>query len=329
MRIRKTIFGRQKMKYSLYFKTTSSASNFNIKFAKLGISRDLTIYVKMIGLDSNNMYYEGLHVDSQNFDLSSNSTNEEIGYYLSVENFGTSYINFASKNLTYIDFSRIRTYWSSINNLSNNNITNTVWGGVHNLSITSGYDFSNNSNFTFSQLPSGVLVKNLSINGTNILDIYPVLSNYLDLTYLNFGTIGTNNFASDITHPKLIYLTLSNFTNTVSSLSLKDSPFLKYVSFTYRNIISVNINNCVVFENIQAWDNSSLQDINRIGSSKLRLINIGVNSFTSAIKDKIIQYCLDDGILNGVLQINKTVNPPTNSAGLATLQSRGWTGTSF
>lgn len=257
MRIRKTIFGRQKMKYSLYFKTTSSASNFNIKFAKLGISRDLTIYVKMIGLDSNNMYYEGLHVDSQNFDLSSNSTNEEIGYYLSVENFGTSYINFASKNLTYIDFSRIRTYWSSINNLSNNNITNTVWGGVHNLSITSGYDFSNNSNFTFSQLPSGVLVKNLSINGTNILDIYPVLSNYLDLTYLNFGTIGTNNFASDITHPKLIYLTLSNFTNTVSSLSLKDSPFLKYVSFTYRNIISVNINNCVVFENIQAWDNSS------------------------------------------------------------------------
>lgn len=72
-----------------------------------------------------------------------------------------------------------------------------------------------------------------------------------------------------------------------------------------------------------------LQDINRIGSSKLRLINIGVNSFTSAIKDKIIQYCLDDGILNGVLQINKTVNPPTNSAGLATLQSRGWTGKSF
>ncbi|UWY30306.1 hypothetical protein N4T20_10300 [Flavobacterium sp. TR2] len=331
MGLRKTIFGRKKSSFYLYFKTKSNSSIFNIQLTPTytGI-----INVKLVGLTSNFIYYEGLHTSNQNFNLSNNTISEEIGYFLSVKEFVCFYINLPAKSVTMVDFSRFRCTWRSINQLQNNNITACVWGGAHLSTSSIGYDFSGNLNFTETMLPinstSTSAFSVLSVAETKVTDVYFLLDNFQNLSELTIGN-SFNNFAfsAPITSLKLSRFTIKSVQNTISDIIFENCPMLKFFDFLSINILNITLNNCPSFETFNAWNNTSILDINRIGTSKIKSINIGANRFTSAIKNKIIDYCVDDGELNGWLQISKTPNSPTNTSGLATLKSRGWTGNSL
>ncbi|UTN03989.1 hypothetical protein L0669_22025 [Flavobacterium bizetiae] len=295
---------------------------------------NVAIHVKLVGLTSNYVYFQGLATDNQNFNLSNNTIGEEIGYFLSTKELVCTYINLPGKNITMLDFSRIRCTWSSANQLQNNDITTCIWGGTHLLTSTVGYDFSGNANFTSSMLPSDTASNDkitvLNVAETKVTDIYFLLNNFENLRELFFGNSKDNfEFLSPITSTKLANFTIKWVQNSITNLTFTNCPMLKFIDFVGIKVLNISIDNCPLFESINAWNNTPILDINRTGSSKIRALNIGGNSFTSSIKDKLIDYCVNDGVLNGNLAIGKTPNPPTNATGLSILRSRGWTGTSL
>ncbi|SFD94386.1 hypothetical protein [Flavobacterium phragmitis] len=331
MGLRKTIFGRNKSSYYLYFKTKADSSVFNIQ---LTATYSGAVQVKLVGLTSNYVYYKGLKTNNQNFDLSYNTIDEEIGYFLSTKEFICFYINMPSKSLTMIDFSRFRCTWLSVNQLQNNNITTCIWGGAHLETASTGYDFTGNLNFTESMLPTDTVSTSkfitLIVPETKVTDVYFLLNNFKNLTNLTIGNSFDNFvFPSPITSLKLSSFTIKAVQNTIPNLIFENCPMLKFFDFLLIKIVNITIDNCPLFETFNAWNNKPIFDINRKGSSKIKSVNIGLNSFTPAIKDKIIDYCVNDGELNGWLQISKTPNPPTNMTGLAILKARGWTGNSL
>ncbi|KAF2342854.1 hypothetical protein [Flavobacterium tistrianum] len=330
MRQRKTIFSR-KRSYYLYFKTKSNTPIFTIYLPIMSAS---SVRVKLIGLSSNLVYYEGLQTDTQSFNLENNTISEEIGYYLSVKDLLTTYINLPGKNITMINLSRIRGTWSSVCDLSNNDIRTCIWKEKQLLTNTVGYNFSGNSNFTSDLLPNDTQSTNkfkvLNVVGTKVTDINFLLTAFQNLTELYIGNpLDKFEFLFPITHTKLSRFAIKQVKTNINNLMLINCPMLTYLEIYEIDISIITIDNCPLLENLNAWNNRGMLNINRTGTSKFKNVNIGLNSFTSIIKDKIINYCIDDGILNGNLAIGKTPNPPNNNSGLSVLQSRGWTGTSF
>ncbi|MFH6946456.1 hypothetical protein [Flavobacterium sp. FlaQc-50] len=332
--LQNTVFGKKnyknKIEYNLYFKTKSNAATYSINFPKYTKTVGKIIYVKIVGMVSNHVYYNGLHTDNQTFDLSYNNINEEIGYYISTKEFYTNFIDLNNKSITYINFSIIITTWDSSQQLLNNDITTTIYGGFHNNSTLAGYDFNNNANFTKDLLPpdnvGNIKIKSLGLSKTKIYDVTEILADYQNLGYLSIGNAtDVFDFTVPISHPKLNRLDLDFITQKIPDLTFKNCPSLKNLIAVYPRIFNISIENCPVLESISNWGNKDISDINRIGNSKFKGLAISPNTFTPKIKDKIIDYCISDEVLNGTLYIGTTFNAPTNTEGLTTLRSRGWT----
>jgi hypothetical protein len=327
--MRSTIFGRKKIKYNLYFKTKSASDSFSLTFPKYTKTVNRVVYIKFVGMTSGHTYYSGLHADTQTFDLSYNTINEEIGYYISVNEFYTHYIELSNKGITYIDFSLIVLTWTSAQQLQNNDIRTVKYGDYHKDSGLGGFNFNNNVNFTKDLLPPDTLgptgIKGLSLYNTKVCEMTEVLARYQKLESLYIGNTTDNfDFTVPITHPKLVRLDLEYVVQNIPNLTFKNCPSFKLLTAIEPKIYNLNIENCPVFESINGWGNRRFSDINRIGNSKFTGLSVTGNMFSSAVKDKIIDYCVSDGVLNGVLYMGLTNNAPTNTAGVALLQSRGW-----